>query len=57
MADVACGSTPCDLATGRLDDLGQVGGSASRQVDKSNRRTTRAGHGASASLNGLAVVG
>ena len=32
MADVACGATPCDLATGRPDDLGQVGGSASRQV-------------------------
>ena len=36
MADVACGATSCDLATGRLDDLNQVGGSASRQVESSD---------------------
>jgi len=32
MADVACGATPCDLATGRPDDLDQLGESASRSA-------------------------
>ena len=34
MTDVACGATPCDLATGRPGDLDQVGESASRQVER-----------------------
>ena len=41
MADVACEATLCDLATGRLDDLDQVGESASRQVAEGRQTFAR----------------